>query len=122
MLTYFCLQRVFRRMDEDGNKQLNIEEFILGLEESGLDLTKDEITEIFEKIDTDNNGGISIDEFLVAVRVSRIKTTLTFDYLFTHRLLYIFLHVKRNISFFIYIFCKHILYCTISIVNFKCVA
>lgn len=62
-------------MDEDGNKQLNIEEFILGLEESGLDLTKDEITEIFEKIDTDNNGGISIDEFLVAVRVSRIKTT-----------------------------------------------
>ena len=60
---------MFRRMDEDGNKLLNLEEFMLGLKETGLIITQEEASEIFTKIDTDNDGGISINEFLVAIRV-----------------------------------------------------
>lgn len=57
-------------MDEDGNKKLNQEEFKTGLEETGIDLEEDEITEIFQKFDTDEDGNISVDEFLVGIRVS----------------------------------------------------
>lgn len=66
--TYF--RRTFRRMDEDGNKTLNPEEFKAGLEETGMELSDDEINAIFEKFDTDEDGSITIDEFLVGIRVS----------------------------------------------------
>lgn len=62
------LGRVFRRMDEDGSKQLNLEEFTNGLRESGLDVSDDEIAEIFKKFDTDGSGSVSVDEFIVAIR------------------------------------------------------
>ncbi|EZA59547.1 hypothetical protein DMN91_011292 [Ooceraea biroi] len=62
------LGRVFRRMDEDGNKKLSQEEFKLGLEETGLDLSDNEINDIFEKFDTNHDGNISVDEFLVGIR------------------------------------------------------
>lgn len=60
-------------MDDDGNKQLNLEEFTNGLRESGLDISDDEINEIFQKLDTDGNGNLSVDEFIVAVRVSMLS-------------------------------------------------
>lgn len=60
-------------MDDDGNKQLNLEEFTNGLKESGLDISDDEINEIFQKLDTDGNGNLSVDEFIVAVRVSMLS-------------------------------------------------
>lgn len=70
MYNVLSIFRIFRRMDDDGNKQLNLEEFTKGLKESGLDISDDEINEIFQKFDTDGNGNLSVDEFIVAVRVS----------------------------------------------------
>ncbi|XP_043796790.1 calcyphosin-like protein [Apis laboriosa] len=62
------LGRIFRRMDDDGNKKLNLEEFTKGLEESNLDISDEEIQEMFNKFDTDNDGNISVDEFIIGIR------------------------------------------------------
>lgn len=59
-------------MDDDGNKNLNIEEFSLGLREMGLEITDDEIRELFNKFDTDGSGSVNMDEFLVHIRVKTI--------------------------------------------------
>lgn len=62
---------MFRRIDEDGNNNLSLEEFKTSLEETGLDgLSEDEINEIFQKFDVNDDGKISVDEFLVGIRVS----------------------------------------------------
>lgn len=68
------LGRMFRRMDEDGNKNLNQEEFILGLKEMGMDLTDDEAKAMFAKFDTDSSGSINMDEFLVHIRPPMSET------------------------------------------------
>uniref|UniRef100_A0ABD2WF99 EF-hand domain-containing protein n=1 Tax=Trichogramma kaykai TaxID=54128 RepID=A0ABD2WF99_9HYME len=62
------LGRVFRRMDEDGNKQLNEQELSDGLRESGLEISDEEVSQLFTKLDTDGSGGVNIDEFITAVR------------------------------------------------------
>lgn len=64
------LGRMFRRMDDDGNKQLNCEEFLKGLMESGLEITEEETRELFKRFDTDQSGSINMTEFLAAIRVS----------------------------------------------------
>lgn len=68
--------RMFRRLDDDGNKQLSYEEFLIGLRESGMEIADAEARELFTAFDTDNSGGINMDEFLLALRPPMNETRL----------------------------------------------
>ena len=70
--------RMFRRMDDDGSKNLGYDEFRKGIEETGLELSEDGYKEMFAKFDKDGSGRLSIDEFLFSVRVSRYLENLIF--------------------------------------------
>ncbi|XP_014241875.1 calcyphosin-like protein isoform X1 [Cimex lectularius] len=60
--------RVFRRMDDDGNKTLSFEEFSKGVKEAGLNLDGESMKELFDRFDKDGSGSITLDEMLLAIR------------------------------------------------------
>lgn len=65
------LGRCFRRIDDNGDKNLSLEEFTKGLNDTGLTVTDEEAEEIFNKFDADGSGNINMTEFLVGIRVRR---------------------------------------------------
>ena len=60
--------RTFRLFDDDGNRQLNLQELINGARDYGCDLKQGEAQEVFNRVDSDNSGSISFDELLMALR------------------------------------------------------
>ncbi|XP_012817881.1 calcyphosin-like protein isoform X1 [Xenopus tropicalis] len=62
------LGRVFRIMDDDGNKTLDFKEFSKGLSDYGVMMDKTETQELFSVFDKDGSGTIDFDEFLVTLR------------------------------------------------------
>lgn len=77
-LRYSCLKRgasgilgfgkVFRRMDNDGNRTLSLDEFAQGIQECGVYLTNEEIQDLYTKFDRDGSGTLDYNEFLRAIR------------------------------------------------------
>ncbi len=61
---------MFRIIDDDGNRKLDFQEFVKGLHDYGVTLSKDESKEIFATLDRDSSGTVDFDEFLIALRVS----------------------------------------------------
>lgn len=60
--------RTFRIYDDDGNKSLNLEEFVEGINDYGLEFDADKCKELFNAFDKDNSGQLSFDEFLIGLR------------------------------------------------------
>lgn len=63
------LGRSFRCFDSlDGNRKVDQGEFIVGLQENGVQVTTAEAKALHALLDTDGDGCINFDEFLVGVR------------------------------------------------------
>eukprot|EP00163_Fabomonas_tropica_P034225 TRINITY_DN937_c0_g4_i1.p1 TRINITY_DN937_c0_g4~~TRINITY_DN937_c0_g4_i1.p1 ORF type:complete len:103 (+),score=21.58 TRINITY_DN937_c0_g4_i1:248-556(+) len=62
------LGRWFRRMDDDGNRSLSVEEFQDGILRYGIKLNKDELDCLVPLFDKDGSGEIDFDEFMLQVR------------------------------------------------------
>lgn len=73
------IARVFRIMDDDGDKVISIKEFKKGLKDYGVFLdTDDEFQAAFDCFDKDGDGSLCYDEFLVGLRgpIPRCRETL----------------------------------------------
>lgn len=62
------LGRIFRAMDDNGNHQLDIDDFRWGLIDFGITITKEEAQQILKYVDRDGNGTIDFDEFMRFLR------------------------------------------------------
>ena len=62
------LGRVFRTMDDNSCRKVDAQEFFVGLNECGCQLTKSETDCLLAFLDTDGDGTVNFDEFLCGVR------------------------------------------------------
>ena len=71
------LARIFKAMDENGNKKLECDDFRWGLMDYGVSVSKEEAAEILNHFDKNGDGRVDFNEFLVTLRVS--ETDLLFN-------------------------------------------
>ena len=65
---FIGMQRVFKIIDDDGNKSLDKLEFRKAMRELALDLSDADLRFLFEFFDTDRSGSIDFEEFIQGVR------------------------------------------------------
>ena len=70
------LSRAFRILDDNGNRQLNLEEFAQAAGYCGVPIGSDKAATLMAEIDRDADGNISIREFLRALRGPMSKPRL----------------------------------------------
>ncbi|KAH9366699.1 hypothetical protein HPB48_000874 [Haemaphysalis longicornis] len=61
-------------MDDNGSGDLSRDEFVKGLDDSGMApfLEEDDYEKLFERFDADSSGTIKFDEFIRTIRASII--------------------------------------------------
>jgi len=62
------LGRMFRIIDDNGSRKLDLAEFLKGINDFGVQVDKEEATAMFKSMDKDGSGQIDFDEFLIAIR------------------------------------------------------
>ena len=62
------LRRQFKIMDDNGDKKLDKNDLLYGLNDFGLNLSAAELGEFIQIADTDSSGALSYDEFITAIR------------------------------------------------------
>ncbi|XP_061732297.1 calcyphosin-like protein isoform X2 [Nerophis ophidion] len=65
--------RVFRIMDDNQNRTLDLKEFLKGVNDYGILMDKQEAAALFQHFDRDGSGAIDFDEFLVTLRPAMSK-------------------------------------------------
>ena len=75
------LQRIFLKMDRNGNGKLDIKEFEMGLAAFGFFPKKVDLQALHKYYDLDRDGQISYSEFLQAMRLTSLLMTLICLYL-----------------------------------------
>jgi Ca2+-binding EF-hand superfamily protein len=61
---------MFRILDNNGNRQLDLNELMWGLKDFGVALDEEQAKTILAHFDRDRSGTVNFDEFLRALRVS----------------------------------------------------
>ena len=64
----FSLGRLFRNIDDDGSRSINLQEFSKVCNEFRMDYEKKDVQAVFNYIDINHNGEIDYDEFLRMIR------------------------------------------------------
>ena len=70
------IARIFKAMDENGNRMLEGDDFRWGLMDYGVSVSKEESAEILNHFDKNGDGRVNFDEFLVTLRVSNYLTNI----------------------------------------------
>lgn len=63
---------MFRIIDDNGSRKLDLAEFLKGMSDFGVQVDKEEAIAMFKSMDKDESGQIDFDEFLIAIRVSNV--------------------------------------------------
>jgi Ca2+-binding EF-hand superfamily protein len=63
-----AMGRIFRAMDNNGDKRLSKDELEWGLRDLGVTFNKAELDELFSILDRDGSGGVDFDELLRTLR------------------------------------------------------
>ena len=61
---------MLKRLDQNGDKKLDLLEFQEALQDYGIDVDKATQKACFQEMDRNGNGVVNFDEFLIALRVS----------------------------------------------------
>ena len=60
--------RVFKIIDNSGDRKMDKEEFYFGIKELGVQITKKEAEALLDYLDTNDDGYVNYDEFLYGIR------------------------------------------------------
>jgi len=67
------ISRIFKAMDDNGNRSLDLDDFRWGFIDYGFNLSKEEAAEIMKRFDRNNDGVINFDEFLRFLKVRKTR-------------------------------------------------